>query len=235
MLLGFPNLDGSFTCALHIPFEGDLSFDSIKSEAILLDLFERSFPDAIPYMPDLVSDFFSNPPNSMVTIKCLPWSYQDRAILIGDAAHAIYPSYGQGANAGFEDCAILDSYMAAGPRDWKAVFRKFETLRKPDTDAIADLCIEHFVELRDLVGNPRFLLRREIERRLNRMHPARYRDLYSMITFTCMSYKEALRIDRTQRAIIDQIMATERIEDRVNTPEIDELLNQVVESGLAFR
>ena len=228
MLIGFPNIDGSFTCSLHIPFEGDHSFESIKTERDLLEFFESSFPDVIPRMPKLVEYFFANPRNSMVSIKCSPWSFQGKAALIGDAAHAIYPSYGQGANAGFEDCLTLDECLDEYGADWKKVFTEYEKRRKPNTDAIADLCKEHFVELRDLVGDSRFLLRKEIERRINQRHPEKYKDLYSMITFTCMPYTEALRIDRDQRAIVDRIMSMEAVDERLAGEEITSLIDEMM-------
>lgn len=209
MLIAFPNVDGSFTCSLHLPFEGPLSFDSLRDERALLDFFEGAFPDAPAYMPRLVGEFFTHPVNPMVTIKCSPWSYRGRVSLIGDAAHSIFPSYGQGANAGFEDCAAVDDCMARHGDDWPAIMREFEERRRPNTNAIADLCVEHFVELRDLVGTPDFLLRKEVERKLNEAYPDKYKDLYSMITFTCMPYTEALRIDREQRAIVERIMSAE--------------------------
>lgn len=228
MLIGFPNIDGSFTCSLHIPFEGEQSFESLTTEADLLELFNGSFPDVVPHMPRLVEDFFTNPPNSMITIKCSPWSFKDKTVLIGDAAHAIYPSYGQGANAGFEDCAVLSSCIEERGQDWATAFLEYENRRKPDTDAIADLCVEHFVELRDLVGDPAFLLRKQIERRINQRHPDKYRDLYSMITFTCLPYATAMRIDRQQRAIVDEIMQVEGIEQKLNAGEADPLIDALM-------
>jgi kynurenine 3-monooxygenase len=224
MLIGFPNRDGSFTCALHIPFEGELSYESIKTEADLRSFFEEAFPDVVERIPNLVEDFFSRTLNSMVTVRCNPWSFNDRVILIGDAAHAIYPSYGQGANAGFEDCATLDRCIEKYGQDWQAVFREYEKVRKPNTDAIADLCIEHFIEIRDLVGDPQFLLRKQIERKLNQLSPERYASLYSMITFTCLPYTEARRIDREQSVLVDKIMNIEGIEDKLDDPDIESLL-----------
>jgi kynurenine 3-monooxygenase len=228
MLIGFPNIDDSFTCSLHIPFEGHPSFQSINTEAALLNFFESSFPDVIFRVPNLVEHYFANPRNSMVTIKCSPWTFQDKVTLIGDSAHAIYPSYGQGANAGFEDCLTLDQCLDAYGEDWKTVFAEYVKQRKPNTDAIADLCKEHFIELRDLVGDSRFLLRKEIERRINQRHPEKYKDLYSMITFTCMPYTEALRIDRDQRAIVDRILSVEAIEDRLASEEITDLIDEAM-------
>lgn len=224
MLIGFPNIDGSFTCSLHIPFDGPLSFASLKTGEALLKLFEESFPDVIPLMPNLTEDFFTHPANPMVTIKCSPWSHQGKVALIGDAAHSIYPSYGQGANAGFEDCAVLSDYMDQYGDDWVTLLRELEKERKPNTDAIADLCVEHFIELRDLVGDPEFLLRKEVERKINRAYPTKYKDLYSMITFTCMPYTEALRLDREHRTLIDRIMALEDIGQKLHSVETDRFI-----------
>jgi len=227
MLIGFPNTDGSFTCSLHIPFEGEISYEAIKTEQDLLTLFKSSFPDVVDLLPNLVEDFFTNPPNTMITIKCWPWAFKDKAALIGDSAHSIYPSYGQGANAGFEDCKTLYECMERHGEDWGVILSEYQRLRKPNTDAIADLCVDHFIELRDLVGDPVFLLRKEIERKINQMHPDKYKDLYSMITFTSMPYTEALRTDREHRTIVDRIMSVVDVRDKLNSPEVESLINQL--------
>lgn len=227
MLIGFPNVDGSFTCSLHIPFEGPLSFASLRSEGDLLALFRESFPDAVPLMPDLVSDFFTHPANSMITVKCSPWSHAGKVALIGDAAHSIFPSYGQGANAGFEDCAALDECMQEYGDEWAELLPEYERRRRPNTNAIADLCIEHFTELRDLVGHPDFLLRKEIERKLNQTRPGEYTDLYSMISFTCMPYTEALRLDRERRVIVDRLLGVDGIERKLNCAEVEDLIDSL--------
>jgi kynurenine 3-monooxygenase len=228
MLIGFPNLDGSFTCSLHIPFEGPLSFASIKTKDDLLGFFGESFPDVLAHMPDLVNDYFTHPANSMITVKCSPWSYEGKVSLIGDAAHSIFPSYGQGANAGFEDCATLSDCMEEYGDDWTALLTEFERRRRPNTNAIADLCVEHFIELRDLVGTPGFLLRKEIERKINQAYPEKYKDLYSMVTFTCMPYTEALRVDREQRTLVDQLMHMEDIERKLDSPEVDRVIDSLM-------
>lgn len=228
MLLGFPNLDGSFTCSLHLPFEGPRSFESIKTEEDLHRLFNDSFPDAVSLMPRLVDDFFAHPANSMITIKCTPWSYQEKVALIGDSAHSIFPSYGQGANAGFEDCATLWDCMEKYGEDWRGVLSEFEKQRHPNTDAIADLCIEHFRELRDHVGTPTFLLKKEIERKINETYPEKYLDLYSMISFTQMPYTEALRVDREQRAIVEQILSVKEVEKKLNSVEVNHLISTLM-------
>lgn len=229
MLIGFPNNDGSFTCALHIPFEGDRSFESIRTETDLLRLFEDLFPDVTPYLPTLVEDYFANPANSMVTIRCSPWSFNGKIALIGDSAHAILPSYGQGANAGFEDCALLDSCLDCYHDDWTGAFLEYEKLRKPHTDALSRLCVEHFTEISDLVGDPDFLLRKQIERKVSQIFPDKYSLLYSMITFTTMPYGEAIERERQQQEIIDQIMRVEGIRDKLESREFKNQLFGLME------
>lgn len=211
MLIGFANRDGSFTLALHLPFEGDVSFASISgaaegSDAALLALFERDFADVLPLLPDLQQNFRDHPVTSMVTIRCRPWSVGDRVLLVGDSAHAIVPSYGQGANCGFEDCAILADCLAASPGDWGAVFRDFERRRKADADAIAELALEHFDELQVWVGDPTFLRRKAIERRAQALFPDRFQSLYNMVSFTTLSYGEARTRAAEQQGLIDQLL-----------------------------
>lgn len=230
MLIGFPNNDGSFTCALHLPFEGDPSFESLKTEADLLGFFRQTFPDVVGSMTSLVEDFFTHPPGFMVTIKCSPWSFGEKVLLVGDAAHAIYPSYGQGANAGFEDCVTLAACVDEYGGDWRAVFREYERGRKPNTDAIADLCVEHFIELRALVGDPRFLLRKKIERRINRLFPDKFQDLYSMITFTCLPYTEALRISRRQNLLTEHLLGVGGIEEKLDNDQADRLIEELMQT-----
>jgi len=228
MLIGFPNLDRSFTLSLHMPFEGEPSFAAMRTPDDVQRLFERSFPDALPLLPNLVEDFFGRPEASMVTIRCSPWTYRDRVLLIGDAAHAIVPSYGQGANSGFEDCSVLADCIAESAGDWGRAFHRYESLRKPSAEAIADLALEHFHELRDLVGDPQFLLRKRIERRINELFPNRYCPLYSLVSFTNVPYVEALQRDRVQRTLIDRVQAIPGIADRLESEEIVDLIEQLI-------
>jgi kynurenine 3-monooxygenase len=231
MLIGFPNLDRSFTLALHMPFKGEPSFASIRTPEDVLRLFERSFPDALPLLPNLAGDFLGRPEASMVTIRCSPWTYRDKVLLVGDAAHAIVPSYGQGANAGFEDCSVLADCLAACDGDWSAAFASFEAARKPNAEAIADLALEHFHELRDLVGDPGFLLRKKVERRINELFPERYMPLYSLVSFTNTTYVEALRQDRAQRHLIDRVLALPGIAERLDGEEIREAIGGLMEEA----
>lgn len=230
MLMGFSNVDGSFTLSLHLPMHGAISFDTIKTPDDLLELFERSFPDVVPQLPMLVDEYFSHATNSMVTIRCSPWTVRDRVTLMGDAAHAIVPYYGQGANAGFEDCAVLDACMDEYECDWARMLSEFERLRRPNTDIIADLALQNFIELRDRVGDTRFLLRKDVERRINVRYPQKYETLYSMIAFSSMPYAEAIRIDREQRILVDQIMQRAGIE-RLSDQELDALVDDMVQQA----
>lgn len=205
MLIAFPNLDGSLTVALHLPYLGNPSHASIRTAADLEALFERDFPDALALLPNLEQEFFANPEASMVTVRCRPWRYLDRALVLGDAAHAIVPSYGQGANCGFEDCSVLADCLDQEPT-WAEAFEAFEEARKPNADAIAQLALEHFQELRELVGDPDFLLRKEIERELNAAAPERFASLYHLVSFTTTPYSEARRRDAEQRGVVDRIV-----------------------------
>lgn len=223
MLIALPNLDGSFTCTLFLAYEGVPSFESLKNEADVMRFFEQYFPDVIPLMPDLVEDFFQNPTGSLVTIRCAPWTYGGRIALIGDASHAIVPFYGQGMNSGFEDCTVLHEIMEqheqTGELDWAAVFKDYETSRKPDADAIADLAVYNFLEMRDSVANPNFLLRKKIEKQLHKRYPDKYMPLYSMVTFSHIRYSEAQRIGKLQDALFAKIMQLPNVASLLKSDE----------------
>jgi len=230
MLIAFANTGHSFTVALHMPYEGKISFASVRSGEDVTQLFRDSFPDAIGLMPKLVEEYLGHPHNSMVTIRCNPWVFEDKVALIGDAAHAIYPSYGQGANAGSEDCRVLLESLERHGHHWGRALAEYQALRKPNADAIADLSDRHFVELRDLVGDRRFQLRKEVERRINKLYPERFRDLYSMVTFTTMPYVDALETDRQQSVVVDGILAADDFERRWRCGDIDGMIHDAMTS-----
>ncbi|MFP4090632.1 MAG: FAD-dependent oxidoreductase [Cyclobacteriaceae bacterium] len=218
MLIALPNPDRSFTCTLFLPYEGEVSFAALNTESKVLDFFRQTFPDAVPLMPDLQDEFFRNPLADLVTIRCYPWTYNGRQLLIGDAAHAIVPFYGQGMNAAFEDCRILANMLEGGFAELPELVQQFQAIRKPDADAIAELALQNFIEMRDLVADPAFLRRKQIEARLHEAFPDKWIPLYTMVTFSDMRYSDALRIGRRQEEIMRQVM---RDNPRLEVEELD--------------
>jgi kynurenine 3-monooxygenase len=213
MLIALPNVDKTFTCTLFLDFEGPVSFEQIQDEKSLMQFFLEYFPDTIPIMPHLQTEFFHNPTASLVTIQCYPWCYQDKIALIGDAAHAIVPFFGQGMNAGFEDCSILSEIIDQYHDDWQTILEAYQQSRKVNADAIAELAMQNFLEMRDLVADPKFLLRKKIEAHIYKYFPEEWVPLYSMVTFSNTPYSEALRIGKRQDAIMQKIMDIEDIEN----------------------
>ena len=221
MIIALANLDGSFTVTLFFPFEGSPSFDSVKTEQDVMDFFNEQFPDAVPLMPDLISDYFSNPTSSLAIIRCKPWHYDEKVLLMGDAAHAIVPFYGQGMNAGFEDCSEWWRLCDEMGEDWKSIFETYSEIRKPNGDAIADLALKNYIEMRDLVGDPMFLLRKKIEKKIYEKHPNKWVPLYSMVTFSHTPYSEALTIGKCQEKIMDEVMALPNIQENWDSDEVE--------------
>jgi kynurenine 3-monooxygenase len=214
MLIALPNIDGTFACILFLPFEGNDSFAQLNAPAAVTQFFQGRFPDAVPLIPDLAANFFANPTGSMVTVKCSPWHVEGRALLLGDAAHAIVPFFGQGINCGFEDCTILLELMDRHGADWERVFHAFERARKVNTDAIADLAVENFVEMRDRVADPHFLFRKKVELALETQYPRLFVPKYAMVTFHRIPYATALKRGRIQEAMLAELCdGIERIED----------------------
>ncbi|NNF73600.1 MAG: FAD-dependent monooxygenase [Flavobacteriaceae bacterium] len=226
MLIALPNLDGSFTVTLFLSYnEGRYNFDGLKTKEDVLNFFEKEFPDALELMPNLLDDFFENPTSPLGTVKCSPWHYKGNSLLIGDAAHAIVPFYGQGMNASFEDVVEFDRFLDKHEGDWEAVFSAYEAHRKIDTDAIADLAIDNFYEMRDHVANPIFQKKRQIEMELEKAFPQKYNSKYSLVTFNeNIGYNEAMVRGRAQdKAILNMIADKEiSIDD-----DLTELLIQV--------
>jgi kynurenine 3-monooxygenase len=214
MLIALPNIDGTFACILFLPFEGEASFASLDSEAKFLEFFKSNFADALPLMPQLRQNFRDNPTGAMVTIKCSPWHVDAKSLLIGDAAHAIVPFFGQGMNCAFEDCTCLLELLDRHGADWARVFPKFERSRKANTDAIADLALENFVEMRDRVGDPRFLFKKKVELALESKYPHLFVPKYAMVTFHRIPYSVALSRGLIQDAMLDELCGSiDRVED----------------------
>lgn len=182
MMIALPNFDGSFTVTMFLAHKGENGFDQLADVGSLRSFFETNFADSLPLMPTLLEDFFSNPVGNLGTVKCFPWNVAGNSLLIGDAAHAVVPFYGQGMNASFEDCRVLDELVGVHGTDWKRVFDEFAAARKPNADAIADMAEENFYEMRDAVADPVFRRKRELETRLEHEFPD-YFSKYSMVTF----------------------------------------------------
>lgn len=227
MLIALPNLDGSFTVTLFFPMEGETSFASIQTEEQVMEFFNTTFPDAVKVMPTLATDYFENPTSTLVTVRCNPWNYEDKVLLMGDAAHAIVPFYGQGMNAGFEDCSVFYEMFESYDNSLE-LFKKYSELRAPDGSAIADLALYNYIEMRDLVGDPSFLLRKKIERKFSESYPEKWLPLYSQVTFSHTRYSEALANGEKQRKIMDEIMQIPAIEDVWDRPVVMEnILNRI--------
>jgi kynurenine 3-monooxygenase len=225
MLIALPNLDKTFTCTLFFPFEGERSFSRLDTNKKVETFFEETFPDAVPLMPNYVQEFFNNPVSSLVTVKCYPWIRDDRFALIGDAAHAIVPFFGQGMNCGFEDCRILDELIEQHDHDWTSILQAYQQLRKPDADAIADMAVDNFTEMRDRTADPKFLLQKKIEARLHEKYPDKWIPAYSQVTFSPhIRYSDALRRGQKQEEIMKEIMKMPDIENKWGSSEIEDII-----------
>jgi kynurenine 3-monooxygenase len=214
MLIALPNIDGTFACIFFLPFEGENSFAALDTEQKVHGFFKRQFPDALRLMPHLAENYSANPVGAMVTIKCSPWHQDGRALLLGDAAHAIVPFFGQGLNCAFEDVTcLLDLLDLRGP-DWPTLFREFESARKENTDAIADLAVENFVEMRDRVADPHFLFKKKVELALEAKYPKLFIPKYAMVTFHRLPYSLAAARGRVQDRMLTELCGgISRIED----------------------
>ena len=229
MMIALPNIDGSFTCTLFFPFEGETSFTSLDTKEKVRSFFEKTFTDAARLMPTLEKDFFNNPTGSLVTIKCYPWIREDKFALIGDAAHAMVPFFGQGMNCGFEDCSVLNSLIEKHDENWSNILSEYQQLRKPDGDAICDLALNNFVEMRDKVADPKFLLQKKIEAAFSKKYPDKWIPLYSQVTFSPqIRYSEALVNGQRQEAIMQQVMAISDIENKWQDEEIETMILDVL-------
>jgi kynurenine 3-monooxygenase len=207
MMIALPNEDHTFTATLFFPFHGQKSFDSIQSTEAVQKLFETEFPDLIPMMPDYQHQYRRHPVASLVTIRCAPWN-KGNFLLIGDAAHAIVPFYGQGMNAGFEDCRLLLGMLDQFSH-WDDLFEAFFTSRQPDAEAISELALENFAEMRDLVVDPDFQMRKKLETKLLEQGISGWVPLYTMVTFSDTPYSLAKEKGQHQARVLEQIRLRE--------------------------
>ncbi len=227
LLIALPNPDASFTLTLFFPHQGDLSFEKLKTKEAVADFFKTKFPDAQSLMPHLLDEFFHNPTSSLVTMRCYPW-VRKNTLLIGDAAHAIVPFYGQGMNAGFEDCRVLNQLLDQQQDDWTRALPIFQDQRKVNADAIAQLALDNFIEMRDLVNDPDFILRKKIEAKLHELYADKWIPLYSMVTFhENIPYSVAYETGQKQKKIMEEVLKMPAIETnwtKLNFKEIIERL-----------
>ncbi len=234
MLIALPNIDGSFTCTLFMPYEGECSFDVLQRNEQVSAFFQEYFPDVIPLMPDLLEDFGKNPTSALATMRCNPWHFGTRVLLLGDAAHAIVPFFGQGMNAGFEDCTLLDEMLDAYEERWEEVIPRFGRERIPDANAIADLALQNFIEMRDLVADPGFLLRKRIAAALAERYPEEFIPMYSMVSFSHVPYREALQAGKDQEYLLSRMAALEGIENLMEAhPDFDTMFRSWKSGALA--
>ena len=230
MLMALANLDGSFTCTLFMPFEGENSFEALKEEKDLVNFFAEYFPDTKEVIPDLVQDFFKNPTSYLVMMKCFPWTHENNIALIGDAAHAIVPFYGQGMNVGFEDITVLVQMIEKYGNDWGTIFKEYEKSRKPNADAIAELSLRNFIEMSTKTADEKFLLQKKIEKWFSDKHPEKWLPLYSRVTFSTQPYSEALAIGDFQNKIMEEVMSLPEIESNWDSEEVEEKIISLLSS-----
>ena len=224
MLIALPNEDGSFTCTLFMPFEGHkYAFNKLKNDETINSFFESVFPDFFEMMPNLIQNWHQHPLSSLAIVRCYPWTYGKTA-LIGDAAHATVPFYGQGMNAGFEDCSVLWDLFNKHKENWPAIFKEYQTSHKPNGDALQDLSLQNYHVMRDYVADPKFLLQKKIEARIFEKYPEKWMPLYSQVTFSHIPYSEAFAVGEKQDKIMKEIMQIPNIETIWESEEIEKII-----------
>jgi kynurenine 3-monooxygenase len=213
MMIALPNPGGNFTCTLFLPWEGEVSFETLKTNESVVDFYQHNFVDAFGLMPGLTKDFFENPTGSLATIRCYPW-VKGKTALLGDSAHAVVPFYGQGMNCCFEDCIVLDEFIEEFNGDWPKILNAYQQSRKPNADAIASLAVQNFVEMRDRVGADEFLHRKHIEHELTELYPDLFKSQYELTTFHTTPYSYALQMGAKNDALLDYLI-NNKLENRM--------------------
>jgi len=224
MLIALPNEDASFTVTLFMPSKGELSFETIKTPQQVTDFFKQNFSNALPLLPELEKDFFENPTGRLATVKCAPWHYQDKALLLGDAAHAVVPFHGQGMNCGFEDALEFVETIDQSEDNWQNIFKRVDQLRKPNGDAIADMAIENYITMRDSVRDEKFLLRNALAFELENRFPEHFCPRYSMVMFHRLPYAEAKQRGSIQEEILQQLTVNVDAIDKVDYAMAEQLI-----------
>jgi len=227
MLIALANEDGSFTCTLFMPFDGEISFNALKTDVAIQQFFKTTFPDFYGMCPNLLESWHSNPLSSLALVRCFPWTH-GKVALMGDAAHATVPFYGQGMNAGFEDCTVMYDLMKKHNENWPLVFEEFQKLRKPDGDAVQDLSVHNYFVMRDFVADPTFILQKKIEKRFSDLHPEKWMPLYTQVSFTNIRYSEALAAGNRQDAIMKKVMNRADINEVWDSKEVEDAILKLV-------
>ena len=228
MLIALPNLDGSFTVTLFAPYANTkYCFDNLTTPEMVQEYFTQEYPDAIALMPNLVKEFFDNPTGPLGTIRCTPWHCYDKVVLLGDAAHAIVPFYGQGMNASFEDVFVFDEILDKHQGNWKTVLTEYEKTRRRDTDAIANLALDNFHEMKEHTASPLFQEKRKLEMAFEGQFPKQYSSKYSLVTFNeDISYHQAMTRGRAQDKTILKLLSGGLLPDSMQTKEKLKLVQQ---------
>ena len=224
MLIALPNNDCSFTCTLFFPMTGATSFETVKTEKDILDLFQSQFHDAIKLIPNLVEDFQKNSTGDLASVYCKPWHLGDKALLIGDAAHAVVPFFGQGMNASFQDCSTLAKLMGQNKNDWKTIFNTFSSVQVENGHAIADMAIENYLEMRDHVNDTEYKKRRNVELKLERMFPGQFIPRYSMVSFHQIPYAEVYQRGEKQFKIISDVLKADPSGQSIDKAMVEKML-----------
>ena len=224
MLIALPNNDCSFTCTLFFPMIGKTSFETVKTEKDIFDLFQSQFPDAIKLIPNLVEDFQKNPTGDLASVYCKPWHLGDKALLIGDAAHAVAPFFGQGMNASFQDCSTLAKLMDQNENDWNTIFNAFSSTQVENGHAIADMALENYLEMRDHVNDPEYKKRRNMELKLERMFPGQFIPRYSMVSFHQIPYAEVYQRGEKQFKIISDVLKADPSGQSIDKAMVEKML-----------
>lgn len=226
MLMALPNLDGSFTMTVYLPQKGERSFENLKTKEDITNFFEKYYKSSIPHMPEFAEEFLENPQGKLGTVRMSKWVYQDKIALIGDAAHAVVPFFGQGMNCGLEDCYYLLKYMEQFPNDWSRIFTEYDKNQRPNGNAIADMALENFIEMKDKVGDKNFLLKKAVEHKIENQFPDKYRARYGMVTYTLIPYLYAKEAGVIQNEILSELTKDLSSPDEVDMTKAEKLIDE---------
>ena len=214
MLMALPNLDGSFTVTLYLANEGEVSFAALQTKEDVMAYFQKYYADSLALLPTLGEEFFENPTGLLGTVRCAPWYVGEKVVLLGDAAHGVVPFFGQGMNAGFEDCRILSDMLDIYKENYEKCFDQFSIDRKPEGDGLQDLSLHNFIVMRNKTADPSFLLQKKIEQKVSKLHPEKWLPLYSMVSFSNIKYSTAWEVGKKQEQIMEKIMKLPQIEKK---------------------